>query len=172
MQCPRCSVAEIPDSATDCPLCGYSGDKNRQVTVLAPDELDERVRTELGLEFQIESELWRSKEARTYLATNASGAHVLRHGYTRDHIVSLRAVLPDGELVQAGRHAGRPQVDTLDLQQDSDQQAKAEPLAQANAAFHFLAPGPEPRARGEAAGAAMVGGECDGSAGHDACCRC
>jgi FAD/FMN-containing dehydrogenase/Fe-S oxidoreductase len=31
------------------------------------------------------------------LATNASGAHALRHGYTRDHVASLRVVLDTGE---------------------------------------------------------------------------
>jgi FAD/FMN-containing dehydrogenase/Fe-S oxidoreductase len=31
------------------------------------------------------------------LATNASGAHSLRHGYTRDHVASLRVVLDTGE---------------------------------------------------------------------------
>lgn len=33
------------------------------------------------------------------LANNASGAHALRHGYTRDHVKSLRAVLDSGEAV-------------------------------------------------------------------------
>jgi FAD/FMN-containing dehydrogenase/Fe-S oxidoreductase len=42
------------------------------------------------------------------LATNASGAHALRHGYTRDHVVSLRAVLDNGEAVTAGRHSRWP----------------------------------------------------------------
>ncbi len=31
------------------------------------------------------------------LATNASGAHALKHGYTSDHVLSLRAVLDTGE---------------------------------------------------------------------------
>jgi FAD/FMN-containing dehydrogenase/Fe-S oxidoreductase len=35
------------------------------------------------------------------LATNASGSRVLRHGYTRDHVVSLRAVLDSGDAVVA-----------------------------------------------------------------------
>src|SRR5262249_39842453 len=39
------------------------------------------------------------------IATNASGAHVLRHGYTREHVAALRAVLPNGELVEAGQHS-------------------------------------------------------------------
>ncbi len=38
------------------------------------------------------------------LATNASGARALRHGYTRDHVESLRVVLDTGEAVTAGRH--------------------------------------------------------------------
>jgi FAD/FMN-containing dehydrogenase/Fe-S oxidoreductase len=37
------------------------------------------------------------------LATNASGSRVLRHGYTRDHVVSLRAVLDSGDAVLATR---------------------------------------------------------------------
>jgi FAD/FMN-containing dehydrogenase/Fe-S oxidoreductase len=37
------------------------------------------------------------------LATNASGAHALLHGYTRDHVVQLRVVLSDGESGTAGR---------------------------------------------------------------------
>jgi FAD/FMN-containing dehydrogenase/Fe-S oxidoreductase len=31
------------------------------------------------------------------LATNASGAHAFRHGYTRDHVAALRAVLDNGD---------------------------------------------------------------------------
>lgn len=37
------------------------------------------------------------------LATNASGARALRHGYTRDHVVSVRAVLDNGEAATVGR---------------------------------------------------------------------
>ncbi len=37
------------------------------------------------------------------LANNASGARVLRHGYTRDHVVSLRAVLDSGAVVSAAQ---------------------------------------------------------------------
>jgi FAD/FMN-containing dehydrogenase/Fe-S oxidoreductase len=36
------------------------------------------------------------------LATNASGAHVLRHGYTRDHVSHLRVVLDNGETATVG----------------------------------------------------------------------
>jgi FAD/FMN-containing dehydrogenase/Fe-S oxidoreductase len=36
------------------------------------------------------------------LATNASGAHALRHGYTRDHVHRLRVVLDNGDAVWAG----------------------------------------------------------------------
>ena len=39
------------------------------------------------------------------LATNASGAHALRYGYTRDHVTSLRAVLDTGDAVQMGQHS-------------------------------------------------------------------
>jgi FAD/FMN-containing dehydrogenase/Fe-S oxidoreductase len=47
------------------------------------------------------------------LANNASGPTALRHGYTRDHVVALRAVLDTGEAAAVGRHsrwppAGRP----------------------------------------------------------------
>jgi FAD/FMN-containing dehydrogenase/Fe-S oxidoreductase len=44
------------------------------------------------------------------LANNASGSHVLRHGYTRDHVVGLRAVLDNGEAVAIGRHPRQPTV--------------------------------------------------------------
>jgi FAD/FMN-containing dehydrogenase/Fe-S oxidoreductase len=37
------------------------------------------------------------------LANNASGARALRHGYTREHVVSLRAVLDNGDAVDVGR---------------------------------------------------------------------
>ena len=37
------------------------------------------------------------------LATNASGSHVLRHGYTRDHVLEIRVVLDNGQAVTAGR---------------------------------------------------------------------
>jgi FAD/FMN-containing dehydrogenase/Fe-S oxidoreductase len=46
------------------------------------------------------------------LATNASGAHLLRHGYTREHVAALRAVLASGEAVAAGLHPRRPGPDT------------------------------------------------------------
>src|ERR1041384_7613994 len=75
MLCPRCSATEIPDSAHECPLCGYRTDRT-QVTVLPADGMDERVRTELGLEFQIESELWRADDFRCYLAREVSGRPV------------------------------------------------------------------------------------------------
>src|SRR5262245_16946124 len=35
-------------------------------------------------------------------ANNASGSRVLRHGYTRDHVLSLRTVLDNGDAVDAG----------------------------------------------------------------------
>ena len=37
------------------------------------------------------------------IANNASGSRVLRHGYTREHVLSLRAVLDNGDAVVAGR---------------------------------------------------------------------
>src|SRR5262245_66187946 len=33
------------------------------------------------------------------VATNASGARVLRHGYTRDHVRSIKVVLDNGDVV-------------------------------------------------------------------------
>jgi FAD/FMN-containing dehydrogenase/Fe-S oxidoreductase len=45
------------------------------------------------------------------LATNASGARGLRHGYTRDHVVALRAVLDNGDAVTAARHPRWPAAD-------------------------------------------------------------
>ncbi len=47
------------------------------------------------------------------LATNASGARALRHGYTRDHVVSLRAVLDSGDAVEAGRAPRWPAADAV-----------------------------------------------------------
>jgi FAD/FMN-containing dehydrogenase/Fe-S oxidoreductase len=37
------------------------------------------------------------------VATNASGARALRHGYTRDHLAALRVVLDSGDAVTVGR---------------------------------------------------------------------
>jgi FAD/FMN-containing dehydrogenase/Fe-S oxidoreductase len=45
------------------------------------------------------------------LATNASGARALRHGYTRDHVVSLRVVLNSGDAVTVGRQPRWPAAD-------------------------------------------------------------
>jgi FAD/FMN-containing dehydrogenase/Fe-S oxidoreductase len=42
------------------------------------------------------------------LANNASGSHALRHGYTRDHVASLRIVLDTGAAVQAGQEPVQP----------------------------------------------------------------
>ncbi len=46
------------------------------------------------------------------LATNASGAHALRHGYTSDHVSQLRMVLDSGDAVEAGRHPRWPAPET------------------------------------------------------------
>jgi FAD/FMN-containing dehydrogenase/Fe-S oxidoreductase len=46
------------------------------------------------------------------LANNASGARALRHGYTRDHVAALRAVLDSGDAVTAARHPRCPPPDT------------------------------------------------------------
>src|SRR5262249_4937390 len=45
------------------------------------------------------------------LATNASGSRAFRHGYTRDHVASLRAVLDSGEAADVGRPSRRPAAD-------------------------------------------------------------
>ncbi len=44
------------------------------------------------------------------LATNASGARALRHGYTREHVDRLRLVLDTGDAVWAGREPRRPEA--------------------------------------------------------------
>jgi FAD/FMN-containing dehydrogenase/Fe-S oxidoreductase len=45
------------------------------------------------------------------LANNASGATALRHGYTRDHVVAVRAVLDNGEAAGLSRHSRWPAAD-------------------------------------------------------------
>jgi FAD/FMN-containing dehydrogenase/Fe-S oxidoreductase len=45
------------------------------------------------------------------LATNASGAHTLRHGYTRDHVDKIRVVLDNGDAEVVGREPRLPFVD-------------------------------------------------------------
>ena len=45
------------------------------------------------------------------LANNASGSHVLRHGYTRDHVQSLRIVLDSGDVATVGREPWPPRTD-------------------------------------------------------------
>jgi FAD/FMN-containing dehydrogenase len=42
------------------------------------------------------------------LATNASGAHALRYGYTRDHVAKLRAVFNNGDAELVGREPRQP----------------------------------------------------------------
>jgi FAD/FMN-containing dehydrogenase/Fe-S oxidoreductase len=46
------------------------------------------------------------------LGTNASGSRILQHGYTRDHVISLRVVLDSGEVVDAGRQPRWPEAVT------------------------------------------------------------
>ena len=48
------------------------------------------------------------------IATNAGGACCLAHGVTRDHVLSLRAVLADGSVIEPGRGT-RKDVAGLDL---------------------------------------------------------
>lgn len=40
------------------------------------------------------------------VGTNAAGAHTLRHGATKDHVVGLTVALHDGTMVTLGEHAG------------------------------------------------------------------
>jgi FAD/FMN-containing dehydrogenase/Fe-S oxidoreductase len=42
------------------------------------------------------------------LATNASGAHAFRHGYTRDHVESLRVVFDNGDAATVGKQPRWP----------------------------------------------------------------
>jgi FAD/FMN-containing dehydrogenase/Fe-S oxidoreductase len=42
------------------------------------------------------------------LATNASGSRAFRHGFTRDHVQRLRAVLDNGDAVDVGRQSRWP----------------------------------------------------------------
>jgi len=42
------------------------------------------------------------------LAFNSGGAHCLRHGMTANHVLGIRAVLPDGELVELGGASREP----------------------------------------------------------------
>ncbi len=45
------------------------------------------------------------------LANNASGSRAFRHGYTRDHVAAVRAVLDSGEAVAIARHTRWPAPD-------------------------------------------------------------
>ena len=45
------------------------------------------------------------------VATNASGPRLIRHGYTRDHVLGLRVILDSGEVVAAGRHPRWPRAE-------------------------------------------------------------
>jgi Fe-S oxidoreductase/FAD/FMN-containing dehydrogenase len=47
------------------------------------------------------------------LATNASGARAYRHGYTRDHVASLRVVLDSGDAVDLRRRSRWPTAESL-----------------------------------------------------------
>ncbi len=46
------------------------------------------------------------------VANNASGAHALRHGYTRDHVAALRVVLDTGDAATVGREPLQPAADS------------------------------------------------------------
>ena len=41
------------------------------------------------------------------VGTNASGAHTLRHGSTKDHVLGMTVVLHDGSVVRLGTHGAR-----------------------------------------------------------------
>jgi FAD/FMN-containing dehydrogenase/Fe-S oxidoreductase len=66
------------------------------------------------------------------LATNASGAHALRYGYTRDHVVSLRIVLDTGDAVSANRHPRwpAPLVSSASLPLDKNGDGKNSPTTE------------------------------------------
>jgi len=97
MRCPRCSATEIPDSALECPLCGYRADRT-QVTVLPADAVDEQIRAELGVQFHIDNELWRFDDFRCYLARQASGQPV-------NLMVALPPSPPDANMISRFRRA-------------------------------------------------------------------
>jgi FAD/FMN-containing dehydrogenase/Fe-S oxidoreductase len=42
------------------------------------------------------------------IGTNASGAHTLRHGSTKDSVLGMTVVIHDGSVVRLGTHAGEP----------------------------------------------------------------
>jgi len=42
------------------------------------------------------------------LAFNSGGAHCLKHGMTSNHVLGIRAVLPDGEVVELGGESTEP----------------------------------------------------------------
>jgi glycolate oxidase len=42
------------------------------------------------------------------LAFNSGGAHCLKHGMTSNHVLGIKAVLPDGELVELGSDSLEP----------------------------------------------------------------
>src|SRR4029077_17655332 len=42
------------------------------------------------------------------VATNASGARALRHGYTRDHVAGLRIILDNGDAATVGLESRWP----------------------------------------------------------------
>jgi glycolate oxidase len=42
------------------------------------------------------------------LAFNSGGAHCLKHGMTSNHVLGIRAVLPDGEVVELGSTSSEP----------------------------------------------------------------
>lgn len=50
------------------------------------------------------------------IAENAGGPHTLKHGVTSDHVLALKLVTPEGEIVEIGRRVpGGPGLDFLNL---------------------------------------------------------
>jgi FAD/FMN-containing dehydrogenase/Fe-S oxidoreductase len=74
------------------------------------------------------------------LANNASGSRAFRHGYTRDHVVGLRAVLDSGEAVAIGRHTRWPAPDQQPGRLDEIVSSVANLLDQHSAAIQECRP--------------------------------
>ncbi|MDQ6649570.1 MAG: FAD-binding protein [Actinomycetota bacterium] len=49
------------------------------------------------------------------VAENSGGAHCLKYGFTVNHVLGLTMVLPDGEIVELGSHAGELETPGYDL---------------------------------------------------------
>lgn len=92
MICPRCSVADIPEGAHQCPLCGFHPSA---IMVEQPvDAALETVQNALGEQFEIQAVLRLGERSFVYLARE----------YARDRLVALKVIpvpqLVDHELIQ------------------------------------------------------------------------